>query len=78
MALRKFCRCGCVIQMRVSHEDFFERQIVLRHRCENPIEITTRIDDGGTTSLLAPDDGAVLLERSDRDDLQFHADALRP
>jgi hypothetical protein len=57
-----------VIDMAVGEQDLLHCHARLGDRVGDAIEVAARIDDGGPLRRLAPQEGAVLLERRDRDD----------
>ena len=57
-----------MIDMTMGEEDLLDRHALLRGCGLEPVEIAARIDKGAPHGLRAPKQGAVLLERRDRDD----------
>ena len=57
-----------MIDMGVSDEDLFQLHAVLFDGAQDIVEIATWVDDGGFVGRCAPQDGAGLLQRRDRDD----------
>jgi hypothetical protein len=51
----KFGRSRGVIEMRVGDEDLLQRQPVVLHHRQHPLEIAARIDHRGAPRLLTPD-----------------------
>ena len=57
-----------MIDMAVGDEQFLDSHaMLLRHR-QQPVDIAARIGKGAAHSLGAPEQGAILLQRGDRDD----------
>jgi len=81
-ALRSFDRQGQtirqisdgagVVDVTVRDENFLQLDAVSRNCSQDTRYITTRVYDGTASGLLAPEQAAVLLEGSHRDDLIFH------
>ena len=61
-------RAAGVVEVAVGDPDCVQRQALLRHRAQQGVDRAARIDDGGLHGLAAPDEGAVLLQRRDRED----------
>src|SRR6185369_11926897 len=61
-----------VIDMAMGDQDAGQRQAFGLQRLPDAIEIAARIDDRRLLGLFAPENGAVLFERSNRNDLVAH------
>jgi len=61
-----------VVDVTVRDENFLQLDAVSRNCSQDTRYITTRVYDGTASGLLAPEQAAVLLEGSHRDDLIFH------
>ena len=60
--------CGaCVVDVRVGEPDLFKRHAQLFARIFQHRQVATGVDDGTLHGVIAPDDGAVLLEGGDGD-----------
>ncbi|MNT35351.1 hypothetical protein D3C72_1713770 [compost metagenome] len=60
-----------VIQMTVGQDDLLQYQVVPGDGRQQLVCLTTGIDQRRLAGLVAPDEGAVLGERGDRDHLEF-------
>ena len=82
LALRPFdrdiertCKAGrtaAVIDVPVGDQDFFDFDTQLCYCAADALEVTAGIDDRSAQGGLANCDRAILLERRDRDDGEFH------
>src|SRR5207253_8967916 len=57
-----------VVDMAVGEQDLLGRDPRFRDRGLDALEVSARVDDGGTLRGFAPDDGTVLLKEGDGDD----------
>jgi hypothetical protein len=64
--LRQLCRAAGVVDMGMGEPDLLKRQAAPPHFGLQYIKVATRVNDGGFQRLIAPDQGAVLLEGRDR------------
>jgi len=61
-------RAAGVVEVAVGDPDLLHRQPLLGDRGQQPRNLAARIDHRGLLRLLAPDDGAILLQRRHRRD----------
>jgi hypothetical protein len=61
-----------MIDVRVGDKNFFEAQGFLRDDCEDTVDFPSGVDDRCLARVFAPYDGAILLERGNRKDCDFH------
>ncbi len=61
-----------VVDMGVRDDDLFDLQVVLADERENILDIIAGIDDHGFAGRLIADDGAVALQRTDRENFVDH------
>ena len=54
-----------MVDMRMRDPNLLKRDAELLAPIEQHVQVTTWIDDGATHGFIAPNDGAVLLERGD-------------
>ncbi len=66
-ALGQLARAARMVDVGVREPDLFEREAQARDFAEQGVEVAPGVDDGGLQGGVAPDDGAVLLERGDGD-----------
>ena len=71
-AARELGGGGGVVEVAVGEQDALERQALVLEHLLHPLEVAAGIDDGGAARALAPEDGAVLLERGDGNDGDLH------
>jgi hypothetical protein len=71
-AARELGRRRGMIDMGMGQQDLLEGQAFFLDHGQHFVEIPAGIDDGGAARPLAPDDGAVLLERGDGNDGDLH------
>jgi hypothetical protein len=71
-AARELRSPGGMIEVRVSQQNFLERQPFPIELRDDLIQITAGIDDGGLPIDFAPHNGAVLLKGSDGNDERAH------
>jgi len=71
--VRQLRRPATVIEMAMGEQDFLQLHALRLHRVEDPIEVPTGIDHRSLLGLLAHQQRAVLLQRGDRNDCDFHA-----
>jgi hypothetical protein len=57
-----------MVEMAVGQPDCLQRQGLAAQRGDDAVGVATGVDHDGAEGLLIPQDGAVLLERGDRDD----------
>jgi hypothetical protein len=58
--------------MAMREEYFFDRHVLARDLALDDIQVAARIDDGRASGCLANEQRAVLLERRDGDQGDFH------
>ncbi len=76
----QFVGAAGMVDMAVRQQDLLRRHAQLGQRFLDPAHVAAGINHRAEAGFLVPQDGAVLLERRDRDDgdLQFgHAHGLR-
>ena len=56
-----------MVDMGVGQPDLLQRELEPLHLGQDARQVATGVNDGGLQGLVAPDDGAVLLERGYRD-----------
>src|SRR4030067_603527 len=61
----------------MGEQDFLQLRALLFHRIEDELQVSAGIDHGGFIGLFAHQQRAVLLERGDRNDGDFHATSRR-
>jgi hypothetical protein len=61
-----------VIDVAVGDQDFFQFDAIGLDGAQDARDVAARVDDRAAPGLLAPQEAAVLLEGSYRDDLVFH------
>ena len=59
------CRGAGMVNVGVGDPDLLQGHAQLLAGCLNDGQIATRVDDGGFHGLVAPNDGAILLEWGD-------------
>ena len=64
----QFIGPACVIGMPMRQHDLFDLAAGFPDDVQQTVDIAARIDEGTFVGFGAPDDGAVLLKRSHRDD----------
>jgi hypothetical protein len=62
-------RSACVINVRMGEPNLLEFQTPLLDLRQDQIQVAAWIDHGRLLSLIVPNQGAILLERCDRDGL---------
>ena len=66
--LREHPGAAAMIEMAVGNEQLLDSDAVLIGDGHQPFELVAGIDEGAAHGLGAPEQGAILLERRDRDD----------
>jgi hypothetical protein len=69
---RERLRARAVIDVAVREQHFLELHVLPRDLLFDAFEIAAGIDDGGAAGLFADEQRAVLLERRDRNERDFH------
>jgi hypothetical protein len=77
-AARELGGGGGVVEVAVGDEDALERQALVVEHLLHALEVAARVHDRRTAGALAPEDGAVLLERGDGDDGDLHGGGIMP
>ena len=67
-------RAGAMIDVTVREENLFDRYVLPLDLILDDLEIAAWIDNGGASRRLANEQRAVLLERGDGDQSDFHED----
>lgn len=65
--LRQLGRATGVVDVGVGLPDLGQRHPPLFHLGQQPVQVATRVDDGGLLGLIAPEKGAVLRKGGDGD-----------
>ena len=71
--VRKFPDTTDMINVAMSDQNFFDIDLHLIRRVDNPVEIAARVHDRRLTGFLATQQRAVLGERSNGNDKRFHS-----
>ena len=66
--LAQFQSCGTVVHVAMGNKNFLDFSFQLRNAALDALQVTTGINNRSLTGFFAPDDGAILLVRGDRDD----------
>ena len=61
-----------MVDVAMGDEDLLDAQALALQCCQDAVDVTTRVDHRGAPGFLAPEYGAVLLERGDGDDDVAH------
>jgi hypothetical protein len=70
--------CPYMVQVAMGNQDLRGLDRHFRERREDAPQIAPRVDHGGVTGLVAPEDGTVLLKRGDGNNLELkHLLSLR-
>src|SRR3989344_2952573 len=67
LPLCPLARAARVVDVGVGEPDLFEREVKTFYFSEQHLQVAAGVDHGGFVGGVAPDEGAVLLERGDGD-----------
>ena len=70
--ISKFPHTADMIDVSMGDQNFFDIDLHLVRRAENPVEIAARVHDCRPAGFLATQQRAVLGERSNRNNISFH------
>ena len=70
---RQLRRPAAVVDVAMGEQDFLQHHALLLHRIKYQLQVSAWIDHRGFVRLFAHQERAVLLERGDRNDGDFHS-----